>query len=313
MKAPDGIDDILILGGGPAGCTAALYAARSAMKTRILEKLASGGQMATTDHIDNYPGFPDGIDGYSLGTRMEQQALQFGAQVSVGEAVGVSFHGPVKMVETADGARYEARAVIVAPGASPRELGLPGEAAFRGRGVSYCATCDGAFYRGKRVVVVGGGDTAAVDALFLARICEKVTIVHRRGEMRAARGYRHRLESMDNVEFLWHSEVTSLRAQEKVEGVTVRSRAEGTTRDIPCEGVFIAVGTVPNTKLFHGILDMDEAGYLLAGEDTRTNLPGIFAAGDARKKTLRQVLTAASDGAVAAYMAEEYLQRIYVL
>ena len=303
------MDDVLILGGGPAGCTAALYAARSALKTRILEKLAPGGQMATTDHIDNYPGFPEGIEGYALGSRMEQQAVQFGAQITVGEAVGVSLEGKVKTVEIADGTLLKARTVIVAPGASPRELGLPKEAEFRGRGVSYCATCDGAFYRGKRVAVVGGGDTAAVDALFLSRICRQVILVHRRGEMRAAKAYRQRLEAAENVEFVWNSEVTALTAGDRIEGITVRSRIDGSTQAIPCDGVFIAVGTVPNTQLFRGILDMDEAGYLSAGEDTRTNLSGVFAVGDARRKPLRQVLTAAADGAVAAYMAEEYLMR----
>lgn len=303
--------DVMVLGGGPAGCTAALYAARAALDTLMVEKLAPGGQMATTDHVDNYPGFPDGIDGFSLGERMEQQASRFGAKTVYGEIVRVSLDAPVKEIELADGAVHRAGAVIVAPGASPRELGLPRERELRGRGVSYCATCDGAFYRGKDVCVIGGGDTAAVDALFLSRICRQVVLIHRRDTMRAAKAYQLRLQQQKNVEFCWDSVADEILTQQdaagKVSGVRIRNLKTGETREIACDGLFIAAGNVPNTALFRGVLEMDDAGYLLAGEDTVTSLPGVFAAGDARKKPLRQILTAASDGAVAATMAEEYL------
>ncbi|MCI8554591.1 MAG: thioredoxin-disulfide reductase [Clostridiales bacterium] len=307
------IADIIILGGGPAGCTAALYAARAALDTLMIEKLAPGGQVATTEHVDNYPGFPDGIDGYSLGERMEKQAARFGSISLRGEVVRVSLDGPVKEAELADGTVHRARAIILAPGASPRELGLAGERELRGRGVSYCATCDGAFYRGRDVLIVGGGDTAAMDALFLARICRKVTLIHRRDTLRAARVYQEQLRAQDNVTFLWDSAVEEILSGEtsRVSGVRVRQLKTGESREIAGDGLFIAVGNVPNTSLFRGLLELDEAGYLTAGEDTLTALPGVFAAGDARKKPLRQVLTAAADGAVAAAMAEEYLARPY--
>ena len=214
------MDDVLILGGGPAGCTAALYAARSALKTRILEKLAPGGQMATTDHIDNYPGFPEGIEGYALGSRMEQQAVQFGAQITVGEAVGVSLEGKVKTVEIADGTLLKARTVIVAPGASPRELGLPKEAEFRGRGVSYCATCDGAFFKGKTTAVVGGGDVALEDALFLGRLCKKVYLIHRRDEFRGAKVLQERVKTSENIEILWDTVIEQIQGEDQVESLS---------------------------------------------------------------------------------------------
>ena len=299
--------DVIVVGGGPAGLTAALYLARAKYRVLVLEKLQFGGQISITNEVVNYPGI-ERTSGQALTDTMQKQAAAFGAEFMLAEATAFDLSGDIKTVHTNRG-DYRCFGVLLATGAHPRTVGFKGEEELKGRGVAYCATCDGAFYRGKRVAVVGGGDTAAVDALFLSRICRQVILVHRRGEMRAAKAYRQRLEAAENVEFVWNSEVTALTAGDRIEGITVRSRIDGSTQAIPCDGVFIAVGTVPNTQLFRGILDMDEAGYLSAGEDTRTNLSGVFAVGDARRKPLRQVLTAAADGAVAAYMAEEYLMR----
>ena len=221
------------------------------------------------------------------------------------EVVSVELSGPVKQIRTQDGT-YQARTVVLASGANPRELGLPGEQELRGRGVSYCATCDGMFYRGKTVAVVGGGNTAVADVLYLSRLCKKVYLIHRRDELRASKVYLDPLQKAENVEFVWDSEVKELLHGETITGVRVRNKKTGQDQELACDGVFVAVGQVPNTQLFKGQVDLDESGYVLAGETTKTNLPGVFAVGDLRKKPLRQVVTAASDGAVAAHFIEEY-------
>ena len=298
--------DTIILGGGPCGYTAALYAGRAALSTLVLEKGAAGGQMSTTDHIDNYPGFPEGVDGYTLASAMQEQAARFGAKTVQAEVSRVQLEGAVKTVTTARGETYAARTVIVAAGASPRELGFEEERRLRGKGVSYCATCDGVFYRGKTVAVVGGGDTAAVDALFLTRFCRKVYVVHRRDTLRAAKEYQRRLFADEKIEMVWDSTAERILAEETVTGLLVRNKRTGATREIDCQGIFIAIGTVPNTAFLQGQLPLDEEGYVKAGEDTLTPIPGVFAAGDIRRKGLRQIVTAVSDGAVAAKMAEEY-------
>lgn len=298
--------DTLIVGGGPCGYTAALYAGRAALKTLVLEKGTAGGQMSTTDHIDNYPGFPDGIDGYSLSAAMERQAARFSAETVQTEVQKVQLTGPVKTV-TAGGKEYSARTVIIAAGASPRELGFEEERRLRGKGVSYCATCDGVFYRGKTVAVVGGGDTAAVDALFLTRFCQKVYVVHRRDTLRAAKEYQKRIFANEKVELVWDSVVERILADDNVTGLQLRNKKTGEIRELPCQGVFIAIGSVPNTAFLEGQLPLDEEGYVLAGEDTATPLAGVFAAGDIRRKAFRQIVTAVSDGAMAAKMAEESL------
>ena len=290
--------DVIVIGGGPGGYTAALYAARANLSVAILEKLSPGGQMGTTDVIDNYPGFPQGVNGFELAMQMKEGAERFGAQTQLAEVTQVELAGQVKTVHTSGG-DYQARTVVLATGAHPRELGLPGERELRGRGVSYCATCDGMFYRGKTVVVVGGGNTAVSDVLYLSRLCEKVYLVHRRDTLQKA----------ENVEFVWDSEVKQLLRDQAVTGVRVRNKKTGEERDIPCGGVFVAVGYLPNTELYRGQVELDEAGYVLADETTQTNLPGVFAVGDLRKKPLRQVVTAASDGAVAAHFIEEYLNQ----
>ena len=298
--------DVIVIGGGPGGYTAALYAARANLSVAILEKLSPGGQMGTTDVIDNYPGFPQGVNGFELAMQMKEGAERFGAQTQLAEVTQVELAGQVKTIHTSGG-DYQARTVVLATGAHPRELGLPGERELRGRGVSYCATCDGMFYRGKTVVVVGGGNTAVSDVLYLSRLCEKVYLVHRRDTLRASKVYLDPLQKAENVEFVWDSEVKQLLRDQAVTGVRVRNKKTGEERDIPCAGVFVAVGYLPNTELYRGQVELDEAGYVLADETTQTNLPGVFAVGDLRKKPLRQVVTAASDGAVAAHFIEEYL------
>ena len=300
--------DVIVIGGGPGGYTAALYAARANLSVAILEKLSPGGQMGTTDVIDNYPGFPQGVNGFELAMQMKEGAERFGAQTQLAEVTQVELAGQVKTIHTSGG-DYQARTVVLATGAHPRELGLPGERELRGRGVSCCATCDGMFYRGKTVVVVGGGNTAVSDVLYLSRLCEKVYLVHRRDTLRASKVYLDPLQKAENVEFVWDSEVKQLLRDQAVTGVRVRNKKTGEERDIPCGGVFVAVGYLPNTELYRGQVELDEAGYVLADETTQTNLPGVFAVGDLRKKPLRQVVTAASDGAVAAHFIEEYLNQ----
>lgn len=300
--------DVIVIGGGPGGYTAALYAARANLSVAILEKLSPGGQMGTTDVIDNYPGFPQGVNGFELAMQMKEGAERFGAQTQLAEVTQVELAGQVKTIHTSSG-DYQARTVVLATGAHPRELGLPGERELRGRGVSYCATCDGMFYRGKTVVVVGGGNTAVADVLYLSRLCEKVYLVHRRDTLRASKVYLDPLQKAENVEFVWDSEVKQLLRDQAVTGVRVRNKKTGEERDISCDGVFVAVGYLPNTELYRGQVELDEAGYVLADETTQTNLPGVFAVGDLRKKPLRQVVTAASDGAVAAHFIEEYLNQ----
>ncbi len=297
--------DVIVIGGGPGGYTAALYAARANLSVAILEKLTPGGQMGTTDVIDNYPGFPQGVNGFELAMQMKEGAERFGAKTLLAEVTQAELAGEIKTVHTTEGV-FQAPTVILASGAHPRELGLPGEQELRGRGVSYCATCDGMFYRNKTVAVVGGGNTAVSDVLYLSRLCEKVYLIHRRDQLRASKVYLDPLQKAENVEFVWDSQVKELLHGDTITGLRVHNKKTGQDWDLPCEGVFVAIGHIPNTELYRGQVDLDEAGYVLAGETTKTNLPGVFAVGDLRKKPLRQVITAASDGAVAAHFIEEY-------
>lgn len=298
--------DIAIVGGGPGGYTAALYCARAGLSVLVLERLAPGGQMAATGQVDNYPGFPQGVDGFELGQRMQEGAHRFGAETVMAQVTALELAACPKRIETAAGG-YTAQCVILATGAYPRELGLPEEGTLRGRGVSYCATCDGMFYRGKTVAVVGGGNTAVGEALHLSRLCEKVYLIHRRDALAASPLYLPRLEEA-GVELVWNSRAVGLRQENKVlSGLELEDVVSGQRRELACQGLFIAIGRVPDTHLFQGQLDLDERGYVLAGEDTRTSLPGVFAVGDLRQKPLRQIVTATADGAVAAWAAEEYL------
>lgn len=300
------IYDVIIIGGGPAGYTAGLYAVRGGLNTLLLEKLGAGGQMIQTTQIGNYPGFDEGIDGYTLGDKMRRGAEQFGLVTKYAQVVSVDLSGDVKTVETSS-EKYQARAVIIATGADHRHLGLDREQALTGKGLHYCAACDGNFYRGKTVAVVGGGNSAAADALLLSRIAKKVILIHRRDTLRATKIYHQPLMNAENVDFLWNSEVISLDGEDVLTGVTVKNRITGQEQKLALDGLFISVGRTPNTALFSESITLDSGGYILADESTRTNLPGVFAIGDVRAKEVRQIITAAADGAVAAHYAQEYL------
>ena len=297
--------DVIVVGAGPAGLTAALYCGRAGFETLVLEKLSPGGQMATTNEIENYPGFPGVTDGFTLAMNMSAQAESFGVKQDYAEVTALRVEGDLKLLETTAGT-LQAKSVILAPGAAPRLLGLENENALRGKGVSYCATCDGAFYRKKTVAVIGGGDTAAADAVFLSSLCEKVYLVHRRDQLRASKSYTAKLDK-PNIEFVWDSVVEEILENGRVCGIRVRNVKTDEVREIELQGVFVAVGNIPATDFVRGAVELDAAGYFTAGEDTKTDLPGVFAAGDCRRKPLRQIVTAAADGAVAAYAAEEYL------
>ena len=301
--------DVAVIGGGPAGYTAALYSARAGLSVVVLERLSAGGQMALTTQIDNYPGFPEGIDGFTLGEQMQQQAERFGAVTELADVLSLRLSGTEKEIETSEGT-FTAKAVILATGANPRQLGLPGEQALVGKGVNYCAACDGAFYRGKTVVVVGGGNSAAADALLLSRIAKKVILVHRRDALRATKVYHQPLTQADNVEFCWNSQVTRLLHDSRLTGVEIRNVQTGEHSEIPCDGIFVSIGRNPATDLVKGQLALDEGGYVIADESTKTNLPGVFAIGDVRTKAVRQVVTAVADGATAAHFSEEYLYHL---
>ena len=298
--------DLVILGGGPGGYTAALYGARAGLKVAVLERLSAGGQMALTHQIDNYPGFPEGIDGYSLAEKMQSQAHRFGAETIYAEVREADLLAEPKKLQTDKDVIF-AKAVILATGANPRPLGLPEEKELVNRGVAYCGACDGMFYRGKTVVVVGGGDTAAADTLLLSRICKEVHLVHRRDSLRATKIYHEPIEKAENVVLHWNCTVEKILHEKKVTGIVLKNTKTGEEETFACEGVFVSVGRIPNTELFASQLELDNAGYIVAGEDTCTGIPGVYAVGDVRTKALRQVVTAVADGAVAAHHAEEYL------
>ena len=296
------IYDMLIIGGGPGGYTAALYAARAGMSVVVLEKLAAGGQMAESPQIDNYPGFTQGIDGFTLGQQMKETAERFGAESRFTEVTALNLTGDVKTAETSEGTFF-GRTVVIATGAHPKLLNVPGEQELVGRGVHYCAACDGMFYRGKTVVVVGGGNTAAADAVLLSRLAKKVILVHRRDSLRASRVYHRPLLETENVEFRWNSQVQQIQPGK----VLLRDVNTGEVTELSCDGVFVGIGRQPATDLVKDSLALDEHGYIRAGESTVTNLPGVYAVGDVRTKTLRQIVTAVADGAVAVHHAEEFL------
>ena len=298
--------DMVIIGGGPGGYTAALYAARAGLHVILLEKLSAGGQMALTEQVDNYPGFPEGIDGYTLAENMQKQAERFGAQTLYAQVQRLDLEAQPKVIETSDGVFYS-KTVVIATGAVPKELGLPNEKALVNRGVAYCAACDGMFYRGKTVVVVGGGNSAVADALLLSRVAKKVILVHRRDTLRATKVYHEMLQKAENIEFVWNSTVTELLQQQKLTGVRLRNVISGEQSQLDCDGVFISIGRKPATALFAGQLELDSSGYVVAGESTQTSVPGVYAIGDVRTKQLRQIVTAVADGAIAVHMAEEFL------
>ena len=299
------IYDMIIIGGGPAGYTAALYASRAGMDVLVMERTAVGGQMALTNIVDNYPGFDKGIDGFTLGVKMQQTAERFGAKTEYAEVTSVDFTEKVKSVHTADGS-YFGKTVVIATGANPRELGLPNERAFRGRGIHYCAHCDGRFYSDKTVMVVGGGNSAVADALYLSQITKKVYVVHRRDSLSASKIDRDALMKAENVTFLWNSTVSDFRTDRRITGANVRNQSTGAECMLDLDGVFISIGRKPATAFLQGILKLDDSIYIMADETTQTAIGGVFAAGDVRTKPLRQIVTAVSDGAMAAHFAEAY-------
>ena len=298
--------DVVIIGGGPAGYTAGLYSARSGFTTAIVEKLSPGGQMATTS-VDNYPGFPETIDGFELGEKMQQGAERFGAKTVFATVSSVDLKSDPKVLETSSGP-IQAKVVIIATGANPRHLGLPREENMSGKGVAYCATCDGRMFKDKVVAVNGGGNSAVEDAIYLAKICKKVYLVHRRDKLRATPVYWDSLKK-NGVEIVWNSTVKGILGDSKVTGVELENVKTGATSELSVDGLFVAIGRKPESSLFAGQLDMDKAGYIIAGEDTKTSLPGVYAAGDVRTKAFRQIITAASDGANAVHSAEEILMK----
>lgn len=320
------IYDMIIIGGGPGGYTTALYAARAGLNVIVLEKLSPGGQMTLTTQIDNYPGFEDGIDGFTLGEKMQANAERFNAKTEYAEVLSLDLTSSPKVIETSEGT-FLGHTVVLATGASPRELGISREKELIGRGVNYCAACDGMFYKGKTVVVVGGGNSAAADAMQLSRICEKVLLVHRRDTLRATKIYHEPLMKTENVEFRWNSTVSEFisdgpsgkvtdgnigklsnsLSDGKIKGVKIKDVNTGEESVIECSGVFVSIGRKPATELVKGQLNLDDSGYVIADESTKTNIPGVFAVGDVRTKKLRQIVTAVADGAMAAHEAEEYL------
>ncbi|MBO8168610.1 MAG: thioredoxin-disulfide reductase [Thermoanaerobacteraceae bacterium] len=298
--------DLVIIGGGPAGLTAALYGARGGLKTLVLESTMPGGQAALTDIIANYPGFPEGISGPELMNKFHQQAVKHGAEFKMKEVTGLEDRGEIKIVKAGE-EEIEARSVIIATGAKARKLGVPGEEKFQGRGVSYCATCDGAFFKDKRVAVVGGGDSAVEEALFLTKYASEVVIIHRRDQLRAVKALQDKAFANEKIDFLWNSTVEEIKGNGKVEQVAVKDVNTGEVKDHQFDGVFIFIGTVPNTEFLQGVVELNDKNYVVANDFLQTSVPGIFVAGDVREKFLRQVSTAVGDGAHAAMAAERYL------
>ena len=301
------IYDVIIIGGGPAGYAAALYCARAGLDTLTIEKMAPGGQMTLTGDIDNYPGFDEGIDGFTLGMKMQQGAEKFGAKTEYTEITEVDFSDKIKHVTTYDSTLH-AKAVIIAAGAHPKKLGIPDEEELTGMGVHYCAHCDGRFYKDKTVAVIGGGNSAVADALYLARLAKKVHLVHRRDTLRAEKIYQKPLSEASNIEFVFNSTVNRIINNNGVNGVEILNK-DGTTKEIECDGIFVSIGRQPSTAFLGNEIALDSNGYIIADETTKTNIDGVFAAGDIRTKALRQVITAAADGAVAAHFTEEYISQ----
>lgn len=300
--------DLIILGGGPAGLTAGLYATRSKLDTLMIEKMYLGGQIVNTYQIENYPGYED-ISGPELISKMEAQTKRYGLQIINEDVVGLDITGDIKKVNTGN-ATYEAKAIILAMGATPKRLGIEKEDKFIGSGISFCATCDGAFYKDATVAVIGGGNTAVEDALYLTKFAKKVYIIHRRNELRATKAEQDKAFANDKIEFIWDTVVVDIEGEYEVQGLKLKNVKTSEESVLKVDGVFVAIGLAPNTEIIKGIIDMDEYGYIVTDDDMRTNIPGVFAAGDVRHKTLRQVVTATGDGATAAYVAEKYIDSL---
>lgn len=299
--------DMIIVGSGPAGLSAAVYGGRAGLKLLVIEeKPMSGGQVLNTYEVDNYLGMP-GMNGFDMGMKFREHADMAGTEYKTAAVTGIESGENLKIVMTADGEKYETKTLILATGAEHAELGVPGEKEYKGKGISYCATCDGAFFKGRDVAVVGGGDVAVEDAIYLSRMCGKVYLIHRRDKLRAAKGLQEKLMSCENVEVLWNRTVDHIYGSDLVEGVQLHHTVEQTEEELAVDGVFIAVGMRPNTEAFKGSVPCDGQGYVIAGEDCATKIPGIFAAGDIRTKQVRQIITAVADGACAVNSVEKYL------
>ena len=305
-KEEAAVYDLIIIGGGPAGLTTAVYAGRAALKTLVLIGPGPGGQVANTDLVENFPGFPEGISGAELAQRLQSQAGRFGAQIVMDAVTRVDFSTTPFTIQT-HSVTYRARTAIAATGAVPRRLGVPGEAEFFGRGVSACATCDGFFYQGKRIVVAGGGDSAIAEGIFLTRFASEVFVVHRRDQLRATKIYQERAFANSKIRFVWDSVVEEIVGEQTVTGVQVRNVKTGETSIIEADGVFVYIGMEPGTELFAGQIELNEAGYVITDRHQRTNVPGVFAAGDVQDPHYRQIVIAAGTGAIAAMEAERFL------
>lgn len=299
--------EVIIIGGGPAGLTAGIYTSRAGLRTLLIETALPGGQMTTTEMIENYPGFPQGITGDELGRLMEEQAKRFGLNLINQEVLEVRLEGEKKIVRTYE-SEYISKTLIISSGTEYRRLGIPGEETFIGKGVSFCATCDGAFFKDSRIVVVGGGDSALTEAIFLTKFAKEVTIIHRRDALRATKIYQDRALANPKIKFLWNSVVREVKGDKMVQSIVVKNVKNGELKEFETEGVFLFVGLSPRTQFLKNIVEMDKEGYILTNGNGETSVRGIFAAGDCRKKLLRQISTAVGDGATAAFAAEKFLE-----
>jgi len=310
MQDISNVYDVIIIGGGPAGLTAGLYTSRARLKSLLIEKGFAGGLVTTIDWVENYPGFDEGISGVELSQRMERQAKKFGLETVQGSVKEIYVHDEIKRIVLEEGNVYEAKTVILATGANPGLLKVKGEEKYRGRGVSYCATCDGAFFRGKKIAVVGGGNSAVQEALFLTKLAEVVYIVHRRDQLRATKIIQEKAFANPNIKFIWNSLVEKIDGEDTVNSLVLKNVKTGEVSRLEVEGVFIYVGYNPSTGFLKGIVKLDEDNYILTDEDMSTSVPGIFAAGDVREKPLKQITTAVGDGATAAVSAEKYISQM---
>ncbi len=301
--------DLIIIGGGPAGLTAGLYNARARLNVILLEMLAPGGQILLTDWVENYPGFPDGISGFELVDKMKAQAENFGLKIQNEEALGLEIT-PEKKIVTTNKGRLETKALILACGATPRKLGIEGEELLTGKGVSYCATCDGPFYRDQEVAVIGGGDTAVEEAIFLTRFASSIHLIHRRDELRAIKLLQERAVAEEKIQFVWNTVPTKVLGKNGVDAVELKNVKTGELSRKDVQGIFIFVGTQPNTELVKGLVDLDENGFIKTSDHMETSVPGVFAAGDIRSKILRQISTAVGEGAEASFSAQRYIENL---
>lgn len=308
MENSKKIFDVIIIGGGGAGLTAALYTSRAKLSTLLLEKLAPGGQIALTDIVENYPGFPEGITGQEISTRMEEQAKKYGTQIEYQEVLGIEKKGEGFLVKTASNENVESKSVILATGASYRNLKVPGEKELTGRGVSYCATCDGAFFKDKNIIVVGGGDSAMQEGIFLTRFASNVTVVHRRDKLRASPILQERAKANPKMKFIWDTAVTHIEGEKKVEGTKLQNLKTSAVSDFKTQGVFVFIGHDPNTGFLKGFLELDEKGYVKTGAKLQTSVPGIFAAGEIRAGAVQQLVSCCGEGCEAALSAQAFLE-----